>query len=224
MLQARRLLWLTHNPPEHVGKRAMILPDTCQQTSHQGLSCVAPNDTAWQDQSLATLHPLLAPGEAGRTMLIGSDPPNQGGEIVFIWCNVPGLFNRNQGAAVHMGPSSAFARWQDIMSVRAARWHSAKDIWAARQNLLSINIRASSNVQHWNISQPGCGVRKTCVRTSLHSCCLWSLQGLLERPGSFAGSCSPGNPGVNGAHYEKHISKYPAYSLLSWKKRGFLIC
>lgn len=147
-----------------------------------------------------------------------------GGEIVFIWCNMPDLFNKNQGAAVHRDPSSAFTRWQDIMSACATWWYSAKDIWAARQNLSSINIRASSNIQHWIISQPGCGVRKTCSRSLLHSCCLWSLQGLLERPGFFAGCCSLGTPGVNGAHYEKHILKYPAYSLLSWKKRGFLIC
>lgn len=58
----------------------MILPDICQQTSHQGLSCVTPDDAARQDQSWATLHPVLPPGEVGRTMLIGSDPPRSRGK------------------------------------------------------------------------------------------------------------------------------------------------
>lgn len=95
----------------------MILLDTCQQTSHQGLSCVTPNDIVWQDQSLATLHPILPSGEVGRTMLIGFDPVISRGEIAFIWCNVPHQFSRKQGAAMHISPSSAFTRWQEPVSV-----------------------------------------------------------------------------------------------------------
>lgn len=121
MLQAPHLLWRTHNPPGHVGKHTMILPDTCQQTSHQGLSCVTPNDIAWQDQSLATLQPILSSGEVGRTMLIGSDPPRLWGEIAFIQCSVPDLFKRNWGAATHLTPSSTFKRQQKPMSICMCR-------------------------------------------------------------------------------------------------------
>lgn len=99
MLRAPCLLWHTQNTLGHVGKHAMILADTCQQTSHQGLSCVTPNDTAWQDQSLATLHPILPLGEVGRAMLICPDPTRLRGKIAFIWCSVLDLLNRNQGAA-----------------------------------------------------------------------------------------------------------------------------
>lgn len=88
----------------------MMLPDTCQPTSHQGLSCVTPDDAAHQDQSWATLHPILPPGEVGRTMLIASDPPRS-------WSNGMDLFNGEHVAATCTNPSSAFTGWQKPLPV-----------------------------------------------------------------------------------------------------------
>lgn len=95
-----------------------MLPDTCQPTSHQGLSCVTPDDIAWQDQLWATLHPVLPAGEVGRTMLIASDPPRSRGEVAFIQCSKgTDLFSGEHVAATCTNPSSAFKRWQKPLPV-----------------------------------------------------------------------------------------------------------
>jgi len=127
----------------------MILPDTCQQTSHQGLSCVTPNDIAWQDQSLATLHPILPSGQVGRTMLIGSDSPRLRGEVAFIQCNNAGSVQYKPGCCNAHKPFQCLYKMAEArVCAHVMRRHDTRVRWATHLNLLQTNARASSHSQH----------------------------------------------------------------------------
>lgn len=148
----------------------MILPDTCQPTSHQGLSCVTLDDTAWQDQSWATLHPILPPGEVGRTMLIASDPPRSQRKLAFIQCSSITVQWKTRCCNVHKPLLYKMA----LMLV--VTWCSTRVAWSAHLKLFPINTGAHSHSRPSHIFQPGCGFIKSCAWTLLHRCCFSALQ------------------------------------------------
>lgn len=149
-------LWY-HNPRGHLGKRAVIPPDTCQPTSHKGLSCVTPNDIAWQDQSWATLYPILPPGEVGRTMLIASDPPRARREIAFIRCNNGmELFNGKLVAAMCTDPS------RSLCPCACGEMMWLESYLVTSPETIPNKCRGCSHSQPSHISQPS-SYKNTCL-------------------------------------------------------------
>lgn len=154
----------------------MILPDTCQPTSHQGLSCVTPDDIAWQDQSWATLHPILPPGEVGRTMLIASDPPRSQREIAFIRCNNRSVQWKIHCCNMHKPFQCLYKMAEAFALVFVVRGCGTRVTGSAHLKLFPVNTGACSYSQPSHISQPSWGVIKTCAWTPLHRCCFSAIQ------------------------------------------------